>query len=756
MSQNQDTVSLPDLSIKNYTSHRNRSINYSLQLTGYTQMIRQVSTMAVLDANMVVLLEALTDLLADSKFARFQRANEDEADFNGHDVRMVITCRFCNWNAPNALQLLLHLMNEIHSRRSKKYLRMHLNASPNYQMFMAQECVILEKHGFPPAALACILDFYFVTNSFLRMTSRYLKSLHVLECHPSTIIASGVSELLTQIDTLVSTARCVESISEYNSQLMTHRSWDIRFLFENNIYESTVQIMEKMEFNKGMDNIHALRNIFSLPSTRFNVLPPARYLGPGLMMNEPTSNVSNQQSLPQNIAPFRTLPPLRMIPPPASQPQMHRMYTPILPLLGSVPHIQPIRMNLANSTNNAPLQNGVQQIYNSNQHHLPGPCQQPSPQQQPPAFRPQAMLNSLPPMFDASQLPPLIMNNPIFDEQFKRFLKEPNLEDLIENGNILRDFQSSSLIPSEICLALKVVAPDVKVSCFGAKVSGVGYEEDHLNLFVNDGTQTKTIAFIEVLFTKLCEFFETNSDDWMIENKDLSGLDSNLTVKNHCENVCCRISFDSEIYYCNSQLIQYYMRTFPVAQKLCYYVQEFTKLVDLNFTRYLIIVLVVFFLQIRGCLPTVDQLQANMLEQKMHHGWLINFTPKQRTELKVKDCESDLRKCATDFFNFYGNQFSFADSVVCPQEGMAVNRADFTLTNEWRMPLKRYRAYLETVRAAKNETDDLLPCFNAMAPMCVQDLLQLTMNVAGTVSLQDTNRFVRFCRMAYQHYNNNQ
>ncbi|XP_058462464.1 uncharacterized protein LOC131437255 [Malaya genurostris] len=726
MSQATDTVSCSsDTPSRSSLRHQRRVQVYSLQLTAYINVVRQVGTMAVLDSNMVVLLEALTDLLSDSKFSHFQVPDDDENDFNNHDMRMVLTCRLCEWNASSAFQLLTHLMVErYHQNISKKSNKISKRVISGYETFIREECAILEKRNFPPQTLDCILDFYFMTKSFLRITSRYLNSLQKLKYQPSTIIASGVSELLTEIDLLVSNAQCIESVPEYNSLLLSDKTWEIRYLFQNQLYNDATQITEKLRLNKP-NCFQADRNIFSQP-------PPAHYQGSVLIMNSNVANGPNQQAFHPNIVPFRTVPPPRMM---SSVVDFQRMQLP-------VPCMQPpMRPPIIGGHHVfQPISNAQQPRFNSGQPHQPRPSFPPiPPQQQIPHGMPNNAVNT-------SILPPL--NSNAMDEQLKRFLNDPKLDDLIENGNLLREFHSTSVIPSELCMAMEAVAPDVKVRCYGAKVSGVGYEEDYLNLFVDSGLETKSDASIEPLIEKLCEFFTKNDDDWMIEEKHIAGYDSILTAKNYCENVCCRITFDSEIYYYNSLLIQYYMQTFPLLQKLCYYLQEFLKLVDLNFSRYLIVLLVMFYLQVQEYLPTVEQLQKNMPEQKVHKSMIVNFVARKPEELKLKDCETDVRKCATELFRFYGLNFSFDQLVICPLEGKAVHKTDFSPTNAWRMPLKRYRAYME--KAQENEI------FDATAPICVQDLLQLTVNVAGTVSNDEKSRFVQVCRRAFQHYTNNQ
>lgn len=353
-----------------------------------------------------------------------------------------------------------------------------------------------------------------------------------------------------------------------------------------------------------------------------------------------------------------------------------------------------------------------------------------------------------------SRLPPLNQTGtadcPVLSADALHFLKQPQLDSLIENGNVLTHFDKSSVIASEIVAALKKVAPIARVECFGAKVSGVGYEEDNVNLYVDDGRHPKKPECVKEMLDTLKNFFTDNSAEWAIQNIHEADIRTHLTVKNVCESVSCRITFASEIYCFNSKLIRYYVETYPMYQKLCYFVQEFVKLIDLDLNRYIIIILVLFYMQKRDFLPTVAQLQSKLPEEKLSDHWLINFVPRKPDQFKLEPLETDLRKSATDFFKFYGVQFSFQESVVCPQIGLALNRTDFLTENMWRMPLKRYKAYIEQSQAG----GDSFPQFE-VTPMCVQDPLELTFNVASQVSSADTGKFAQMCKLAYEFYLNN-
>lgn len=359
---------------------------------------------------------------------------------------------------------------------------------------------------------------------------------------------------------------------------------------------------------------------------------------------------------------------------------------------------------------------------------------------------------SLPPLNEAGTA-----ERPIFNDYLKRFLEDPQLEDLIETGTALCHFAAASLIPSELVRALKGVVPEgqIMVKCFGAKVSGVGYETDNVNLFVDDGIYPKTQQSVGVLFTTLLEFFSAHSGDWVLQNSKLCGTWTHLKVKNSCENVYCQISFDSEPYCANTQLIRYFTEHYPPCQKLCYFVQEFSKLAELNFERNLIVVLSIFYLQIHKALPTVHQLQRNLDEPTGSTLWPSRFNPIPPSDLKLKPIPNsqDIRRIAHGFFQFYGHKVSFPDYVICPYDGQVIPRADFAPAHEWRLSQPRYRTYLEVSQAGQQQQPP--ERLDIGTAMCVQDLLVLKTNIATKVTADECGKFVRLCRMADEFYTNN-
>ncbi|XP_053684713.1 uncharacterized protein LOC128734503 [Sabethes cyaneus] len=706
---------------------------YNVQLAAYTNFICRLNSTAVLDSHVVEFLESLMGLLEEiNSFDSFQEPSVEEIKFNGHisSLNSIMRCNFCPWHTANGEELLLHIIEAGHS--STKLKRIRSEAVASYREYIWQVQSRLHNNGLPRSLLGGMISFHFLSKSFLETTSQYLITLRKHGQKPTLIIANGINNLLMQIDSLVSSAKCMESVQSPKTLLMTFAIWKICYTSGGKNHMHAIQLLN--DCNGKTNGITPVQNVFSLPPyTAMNQYPNAAY---------PPMNFNNQPNLPNRplLGPESLYHPMNF--PGAPQP-MHPMQGAPL-MVRPPPKLPPIGIH---------PNTDIQQNQLSTQSLLYDP------KKPPPIIPAQGLQRPLPFHGGADptpSFPPLVPDNDYSNiiERLKQFLQNPKLDSFIENGNILSDFEKTSLILSEIRQVLIEICPNVKISCFGSKVSGIGYDEDPLNLYIDDGEKIKTSAGVELLLRKLKDFFLENPAEWLIVNVDNNDIHTCIYVKNHSESVCCQISFTSEIYCWNSRIIRYYVRTFPIFQKMCYFMQELVKLLSLPFNQRVIILLVAFYLQTEKCLPTVSQLQVGLPDEQLSEGWVVNFNPKQRSELKLKDCERDLRASAIGFFNYYGSIFSFVESVVCPHVGMPVKRVDFLPENERRLPLKRYKQLLNT--AAKPSSDQpSIQRINVSTPMCVQDMLNLSVNVTEKITAEDTVRFTVLCRELHLQYTNN-
>ncbi|XP_062542959.1 uncharacterized protein LOC134210735 [Armigeres subalbatus] len=750
-------VSEEEISQRKLLKHRGRNVAYHFQLPAYVQIIRRLNAAPLLDLNMVTLLEVLLDRLQKlADFNSYRPPDISEVDLRQQKVAFTFGCGFCNEKGFNARQSLEHVMNVEHNqlnhRQMKKLQRFKKTSTDNYQEFLFRRHEMMGKNNLQPHLLDGLFDFYVMTKNFLKMTTRYLSSLSKLEWAPSIIVAQGVLDLLNMIDLLLTKSKCIESVPRFTTILQQLLPGELRFVGNGKIFDHIQSAIDHVALGSGLKMAppaQGFQNVFTLPpigNGSFYQLPPNMLVGPPIVAGP-------------GIPAFTTNPPVRMLPPPP-------IHLPPPPMMSASMMRLGIDMQMISiGTQQQQRQQFVHQqqlLFNPSVMRMTNQQQQMAFQQPPPQIPPPMSptgTNTIAPIAPIDKrLPPIHQTGsvdcPTLSSELLQFLTNPNVDSLIENGNNLIFFAKSSVIPCEIKSALKAIAPDVRVECFGAKVSGVGYEEDSVNLYIDDAKYPKTAESVKEILDALKAFFIDNNDEWVIQNIQEADVQTHLTVKNTCENISCRVTFAGEINCHNSTLIHYYVKSFPMYQKLCYFVQEFIKLGGLDLNRYIIIVLVLFYLQKRDYLPTIAQLQSKVSDKKIIGNWLVNFIPRKPEEMKLKPCETDLRKSASDFFLFYGKQFSFQESVVCPQIGLALNRTDFLVENMWKMPLKQYKVYVEECMAKDVAAGNSFDQF-AVTSMCVQDPLALTTNIASQVTSEDTGKFTQLCHTAYNFYLNN-
>lgn len=206
-------------------------------------MVHRANAVPILDSNTVNLLEALTDLLAKiAEFDGYRAPNMDELDLNGLDVSFSFGCHYCDEKQFNVMQALDHVMTDAHpqqpDKKASKLQRFREGASGHYQTFLLQKHELMIKNRLLRPSLDMMVDLYLVTKSFLKMTSRFLSSLDILGVVPSTVVARGVIDLLKQIDSLITRAKCIESVPEFNTMVGHLFNFDVKFVSKGKVFVS--------------------------------------------------------------------------------------------------------------------------------------------------------------------------------------------------------------------------------------------------------------------------------------------------------------------------------------------------------------------------------------------------------------------------------------------------------------------------------------------------------------------------------------
>lgn len=85
-------------------------------------------------------------------------------------------------------------------------------------------------------------------------------------------------------------------------------------------------------------------------------------------------------------------------------------------------------------------------------------------------------------------------------------------------------------------------------------------------------------------------------------------------LKTFCsaENIDCDLSFSNGLSFCNTILINYFLNLQPVARKLTTFIKYWSQLCNLGVNSYVIVLLVIFYLQNCKLLPSLHHLQRTL------------------------------------------------------------------------------------------------------------------------------------------------
>lgn len=220
----------------------NRILGYNLQLQAYARFIRKIGAIPVLDSNMVNFLQALLDQLHKiTEFETFREETERERDLHGRDVAFVLACAYCGKGAfPSGVQLMAHLFNDPHDqvRKKNRFKKLHGPMTQDLVAFLEREKHILTRHHFRETLLEPLVDFYFLTKSFLSQTSRYLEALEKQEQQPSSSVGRSVDEILGYVVELIDRAHCIESVPHCSTVLFQYPTYGVAYTCNNIVFVS--------------------------------------------------------------------------------------------------------------------------------------------------------------------------------------------------------------------------------------------------------------------------------------------------------------------------------------------------------------------------------------------------------------------------------------------------------------------------------------------------------------------------------------
>lgn len=201
----------------------------------------------------------------------------------------------------------------------------------------------------------------------------------------------------------------------------------------------------------------------------------------------------------------------------------------------------------------------------------------------------------------------------------------------------------------------------------------------------------------------------------------------------------CDLNFSNCMGVYNSQFLKFVIGLDFRFHSMMIVIKYWAKCFDLSgtgkITNYCLILMIIFYLQTteEPILPAVIKFQEKIPPFFIGH-WNLAFNK----DLPNKtENQKPITELIRGFFEYYEN-FKYLDDIICPSFGKVYKKGDFA--DEIPNDFIQYKKYLEKFPQA-------LP-LNLSTPVVVQDLFDLSHNVASCCSQMHLFKFTNQCKLA--------
>ncbi|KAH8361857.1 hypothetical protein KR200_003442, partial [Drosophila serrata] len=253
-------------------------------------------------------------------------------------------------------------------------------------------------------------------------------------------------------------------------------------------------------------------------------------------------------------------------------------------------------------------------------------------------------------------------------------------------------------IISDLKQALYSDFPGTPIYAFGSRIMGIATADSDLDLYVDaDGNNIYTEYSTQTRLRNLMKIKKalSSSANWSF-TKSFHGVYPLVTARHKDSNILCDISFSMKMTVDQNNLVNYIFDLQPIARYMVIYLRSWALANGLsNFRGHIFTLMVIFFLQIRGQLPSVSNLQTNLLPNFGRElnmilsepyiyiyilyefiAWKTDFVKLGLSSFNMKPIPLnaiEVRNILKDFFRYY-SEFEYGQLVVCPWLGKGVYR----------------------------------------------------------------------------------
>ncbi|XP_058809727.1 uncharacterized protein LOC131674929 [Phymastichus coffea] len=302
---------------------------------------------------------------------------------------------------------------------------------------------------------------------------------------------------------------------------------------------------------------------------------------------------------------------------------------------------------------------------------------------------------------------------------------------------------------------LKTIFKDCKTYRFGSTVSGLGFKNCDLDIYVdigipispeNSDTLAPHAVSTATIFSEVKRMLYARSSLFTKIVPIPKAKTPIIKFTYIPTKISCDISFKNSLAVHNSQLVKFYLsldeRLKPTMMILKYWVSNFELRGGDKMSKYALTMLFIFYLQQPAVklVPPIIALKRQCVPEFVE-GWQINYNRNAigycANEVDAKP--KSIPELLHGFFDFYAN-YKFKTNVICPIDGVSHHRTVFERPETFPESMDRYQVYLNS-----KENPTLL---STNKPMCLQDPNELNHNITGNLSLRYVENFQNYCAAA--------
>ncbi|KAI4458616.1 poly a polymerase cid pap -related [Holotrichia oblita] len=347
----------------------------------------------------------------------------------------------------------------------------------------------------------------------------------------------------------------------------------------------------------------------------------------------------------------------------------------------------------------------------------------------------------------------IVLPKPVLYLISSRSFIQDNCEKLLKEAKKAFESQDKE---KQVCVALvkvlKEYYPQCKAYPFGSRLTGLGYCDSDLDVFLDtgdmyNGNHRQDAEEQANIVNIVARTLQKHKNSFSDINKVAGARTPIVQVFHKDSNIDCDISFKHGLSVENTTFIKLCLDLQTVLTPTLLYLKEWYASTNLSgLSSYALTMLMIFYLQTTGYLLSVKDLRLiNSEKGQIIDGWeTIKYTVSLRKMKEyVNNCDYTVIQLLENFFEYYA-KFDFEKWVVCPLMGYLMSKSNFN-GNGVNLPAEMAN-YVQKLRASPNPE-----YFRNLTPMCVQDPFDLSHNLTKAFPRDMLKKFQAYCSLSKKH-----